>query len=146
MRKKLLTLALGFSFLFFGAAITKAEVSRPSNIVAVNVSVKYAAEKNLSSLKRELSSLTAKCAMGADCDNALAAANVAYSLAVITCNAQGWGSDGCTSAVGVAGAAADTAASKCESSPQTPPVAEKRKNTLISPEKGISNGQTDSIV
>lgn len=134
MRKNLLTLMLGFLFLSAATVVAKAEVSNPASLTPAKAPESIG-ERKLALLEPKLSFLNSACALvSADCDNALLAANVAYSLAVVTCNAQGWGSAGCTSAVGVAEAAANTAASKCAAAEQPLQANNIRKNfRLISP-------------
>lgn len=129
MRKNILTLMLGLSFLLVGASIAKAEAV--SNVSATAASM---AEKSISISKMKLSYLTKKCALVGACENALLGANIAYSLAVTTCSAQGWGSSGCESALGVALDAANNAASICSEQIQT-------KNIRIVPKNSVSKNK-----
>lgn len=132
MRKNLLTLMLGFSFLLVGATITKAEVPNTLTVVPTSVVEEGITDKKLSLLKGNLSFLKRVCTPFDSCDNALLAANLAFALAVTTCDSQGWGSSACTSSLGVAERSINVAAEQCNVSTNI------RKNIPIFSKENIS--------
>lgn len=143
MKKNLLTLMLGFSFLLVGATISKAEVSAAFRVTP-KIANKVIPEKSLSFLEGKVSFLRMVCTPMDACDNAMHGAEIAFANAVTTCDHYGYGSDNCTSSMGVADRAANVAAEKCGPATVILQAANIRKNIVIFPRKKIGGKREDT--
>ena len=131
MKSKIMILMLGFSLMLFGATIAQAEVSAEAVSVLPNLENIAISEQSFSVLKSKISSIEKVCSMLDACDNALLGANIAFGIAVVTCNSQGYGSSACESAMGVALEAANVAATQCNQSTNI------KKDIPINPKENI---------
>ena len=134
MRKKLLTLMLGFSFLLVGTSVAKAGVLTTSTTFVANVATASAIEKKLSLQKASVSFLNIVCSSmiaGGPCSDAISTAQQSLDTAILVCGLAGMGSDICSQALDDSQSRIDTARLICSvTNAQIFPVVKTKKDAL----------------